>query len=371
MKQSSFNLEDAVVSATRWSQKSSDVPSKIVSISPKKVRLQNPQTAADLLGVSDRVFIQKSQQGGGSPMIRGFATNRLLYAVDGVRMNTAIFRGGNIQNVISLDPFAISNTEILFGPGSVIYGSDAIGGVMSFNTLSPQLSVNDRPFITGRAATRYSSANNENTGHFHVNVGWEKWALLTSISANDYGDLRMGSYGPDEYLRPFYVQRIDSMDVVVENDDPKVQIPSAYTQINLMQKVRYKLSNRWNFEYGFHYSETSEYGRYDRHIRYQDGGPRYGEWSYGPQKWMMNNFTTSHIGENIIYDLMTIRLAQQSFQESRLTQRFQSTKSEKCEWRMWKLTLPIWISINPITNMNKLFYGAELVLNDVISKGHQ
>ncbi len=62
----------------------------------------------------------------------GLQRSRLLYAVDGIRMNTAIFRGGNIQNVISLDGFAIENTEIVFGPGSLLYGSDAIGGVMSF-----------------------------------------------------------------------------------------------------------------------------------------------------------------------------------------------------------------------------------------------
>lgn len=77
-------------------------------------------------------------------MIRGFATSRLLYSVDGVRMNTAIFRSGNIQNVISLDPFAMENTEVLFGPGSVIYGSDAIGGVMSFQTLTPQFSLEEK-----------------------------------------------------------------------------------------------------------------------------------------------------------------------------------------------------------------------------------
>ncbi|MDP4587448.1 MAG: TonB-dependent receptor plug domain-containing protein, partial [Flavobacteriales bacterium] len=124
---SDFELETVVVSATRWRQNTGDVPSEITVISGKDVQLQQPQTAADLLGVSGKVFIQKSQQGGGSPMIRGFATNRLLYTVDGVRMNTAIFRGGNIQNVISLDPFAIERTEVLFGPGSVMYGSDAIG----------------------------------------------------------------------------------------------------------------------------------------------------------------------------------------------------------------------------------------------------
>ena len=85
----------------KWEQKSQVVPHKITSIDKKSFQFQNPQTAADLLSASGEVFVQKSQQGGGSPMIRGFATNRLLYAVDGVRMNTAIFRSGNIQNVIS------------------------------------------------------------------------------------------------------------------------------------------------------------------------------------------------------------------------------------------------------------------------------
>ncbi|MCB0750812.1 MAG: TonB-dependent receptor plug domain-containing protein, partial [Ignavibacteriae bacterium] len=82
----SMDLDEVVISATRWRQTTGNIPSKVISVSPKEIILQNPQTAADLLGVSGKVFIQKSQQGGGSPMIRGFATNRLLYTVDGVRM---------------------------------------------------------------------------------------------------------------------------------------------------------------------------------------------------------------------------------------------------------------------------------------------
>ena len=164
-------LDEIVVSANRWKQNSKSIPQKISVITASKVALQNPQTAADLLTISGKVFMQKSQQGGGSPMIRGFATNRLLYAIDGIRMNAAIFRGGNIQNVISLDPFATESTEVLFGPGSVMYGSDAIGGVMSFQTLTPQFSSEEKAFVTGSAVTRYSSANNEKTGHFDVNVG--------------------------------------------------------------------------------------------------------------------------------------------------------------------------------------------------------
>src|SRR5699024_7134498 len=109
-------------------------------LSQKDVLFTSPQTSADLLKNSGQIYIQKSQLGGGSPMIRGFATNRLLITVDGVRINTAIFRGGNVQNVISIDPLAVENTEIIMGPGSVIYGSDAVGGVMNFYTLEPHFS---------------------------------------------------------------------------------------------------------------------------------------------------------------------------------------------------------------------------------------
>ena len=192
LQQDELSLDEVVVSANRWQQNKGEVPNRITSITRKEVVLQNPQTAADLLGFSNEVYIQKSQLGGGSPMIRGFSTNRLLLTIDGVRMNTAIFRGGNVQNVISLDPFATENTEVIFGPGSVIYGSDAIGGVMSFYTLEPALSTNGKVVVIGNAATRYSSANNERTGHFDVNLGGKKWASVTSFSYSEYGDLRMG-----------------------------------------------------------------------------------------------------------------------------------------------------------------------------------
>ena len=140
MEPSLFALDQVVISATRWNQPQREVPARITTIPIREVRLQNPQTAADLLGTSGEVFIQKSQQGGGSPMIRGYSANRLLYTIDGVRMNTAIFRSGNLHNVISLDPLAVERAEVLFGPGSVTYGSDAIGAVMAFQTLSPRFS---------------------------------------------------------------------------------------------------------------------------------------------------------------------------------------------------------------------------------------
>lgn len=365
---SNLNLDEVVVSGSRWRQSSGNVPSKIISISAKEVAFQNPQTAADLLSVSGKVFMQKSQQGGGSPMIRGFATSRLLYSVDGVRMNTAIFRSGNLQNVINLDPFAIENTEVLFGPGSVIYGSDAIGGVMSFQTLTPQLSLTDAPLITGKANARYSSANNEKTGHFDVNLGFKKWAFITSVSSWDYDNLRQGSHGPDDYIKDYYVERQDSIDVVITQEDKLLQIPSAYSQINMMQKIRFKPNERWDFQYGFHFSETSPYGRYDRHTRVRNGTARYAEWDYGSQIWMMNNLNVSYNANNPVFDEMSLRLAHQWFEESRIDRSL--NKSERNTQSEEVAAYSVNLDFKKATGAkNTFFYGIEYVLDDVASKG--
>lgn len=368
LPKSGLSLNQVVVSASKWSQDSREVPVKITAITARDIAVQNPQTSADMLGQSGEVFVQKSQQGGGSPMIRGFSTNRLLYVVDGVRMNTAIFRSGNIQNVISLDPFATEKAEILFGPGSVIYGSDAIGGVMSFTTLTPQLSYSENSMITGKSIARYSSTNQEMTGHFDVNVGWRKWALVSSISSNDFGDLKMGSDGPDEYLRHFYVQRQDSVDLVVTNDDPLVQRPSGYSQINFMQKILYVPNENWDFQYGLHYSITSSYSRYDRHVRYRNGLPRYGEWNYGPQKWMMNHLRLNHHAQNGIYDQMSFNIGYQNFEESRIDRDINDSERHIRieEVDAFSLNLDF---VKSIHTKNKLFYGIEGVWNDVTSIG--
>ncbi len=362
------NLDEVVISATRWRQTADNVPSKIIAITPDEVALQNPQTTADLLGLSGKVFIQKSQQGGGSPMIRGFATNRLLYTVDGVRMNTAIFRSGNIQNVINLDPFATEHTEVLFGPNSVIYGSDAIGGVMNFQTLTPQLSPTGEVLVSGKAVMRYASANQETTGHFDVSIGGKKWASVTSFSAWDYDHLRQGSHGPDDYLKPYFIQREDSIDRVVTQEDPLLQIPSAYSQMNLMQKVRFKPTEHWDFQYGFHYSTTSPYGRYDRHNRMRNGLPRYAEWDYGAQSWMMNQLAVSHAGNNTLYDHATLRLAHQQFEESRidrsLNANMRSIRTEQVDAYSLNLDFAKQPSQKHVT-----YYGFEYVWNDVTSLG--
>jgi hemoglobin/transferrin/lactoferrin receptor protein len=110
-------------------------------------------------------------------------------------MNNAIYRSGNLQNIISIDALSVETSEVIFGPGSLIYGSDAIGGVMDFHSLTPRLS-NDKKIISaGSALLRYSTANWEKTLHADINIGWKKWSILSSVTYSKFDDLKMGSKG--------------------------------------------------------------------------------------------------------------------------------------------------------------------------------
>lgn len=364
-------LDEIVISASKFEQHKKDIPQKIASLNTQSIQFANPQTSADLLEATGQVYIQKSQLGGGSPMIRGFSTNRLLITVDGVRMNNAIFRGGNLQNVISIDPFSIQNTEVILGSGSVIYGSDAIGGVMSFNTLKPQLSYKDSLLFKSNTILRYSTASNEKTGHLDFNLGYKKWAILTNISYNTFGDLTMGKNGPNEYLRTEFALPTANGDVIIQNNNPLVQKFSGYNQINFMQKFRYEPYKNLSLDLGLYYSETSNVPRYDRLIRYRGNTLRSAEWNYGPQKWFMANLqVTKRSSNSNLYDKIKTTLAYQNFQESRIDRDFQS------DFRNVREEAVDAYSFNSdfektLSKKTGFFYGLEYVFNNVASKGQQ
>lgn len=363
-------LQEVVMSVSKWEQQKKNVPQKIETLGARQIEFTTPQTSADLLQNSGKIFVQKSQLGGGSPMIRGFATNRVLLSVDGVRMNNAIFRGGNLQNVISIDPFTIKKTEITFGPGSVIYGSDAIGGVMSFYTMNPHFSYTDSLAFSGNASMRYASANNENTAHIDFNLGKRNWASYTSFTYNNFDDLKMGAHGPESYLRNNYVVTRNGTDVLVPNNDPRKQVTSGYDQFNFLQKFSYRPNSTWNYDLGLYYSETSDYARYDRLIRpSRDGtGLRSAEWYYGPQKWFMGNFQVTKKGKNMFYDGVKLTTAYQFFEESRNDRGFGDVELFSTNEKVDALSVNLDFENKKMGALH-LYYGAEYVFNKVHSFG--
>jgi hemoglobin/transferrin/lactoferrin receptor protein len=364
------NFDPIIISASKFEQRRRDIPQRIFSQSIEDILVANPQTSADLMQQSGQVFVQKSQQGGGSPLIRGFSTNRLLITVDGVRMNTAIFRSGNLQNIISIDPLSVERTEVILGPGGVVYGSDAIGGVMNFYTLKPSFS-QDSTTVSGRLLARYATANNENTAHAAFNIGTKNFAATTSISVNYFDDLRQGAHGPDDYLRPRYASRINGVDLVLENDNPLVQRPTGYDQLNLLQKFSYRPNQRWEYNLGIIYSATSDVDRYDALNRFRsNGNPRSAAWYYGPQTWLMLNANASHRGDGKWYDRAIFTQAYQQFGEGRNDRNYNSDTLLETDERVDAYSTSMDFERHNSEN-NILYYGAEFLHNRVHSKGKE
>ena len=360
-------LDEVVISASKFSQKFREVPKKVTQINRSMIEFTNPMTSADLLERGGYVYIQKSQLGGGSPMIRGLSTNRLVLSVDGVRLNNAIFRSGNIHNVISISPMNIENTEVIMGSASVLYGSDAIGGVMNFYTKKAKLSNDSNPNILININSRYSSASNEKMYHIDFNYGLEKIAFLSSFSKSDFDDLTMGIHGPSDYLRPNYVtQNSAGDDVLVTNSKPRVQRNTGYSQTNFMQKVLYEPNEDLSIDIGIHFSKTGNIPRYDRLIRTNENeGLYYSEWYYGPQEWLLINSQLTFIPkETKFYDELKFGSSFQRFSESRNSRRFSDSflKSREEELDIFSLNLDFFKKISENSNIT---YGLEMIENKV------
>ena len=360
-------LDEVVISASKFSQKFREVPKKVTQINRSMIEFTNPMTSADLLERGGYVYIQKSQLGGGSPMIRGLSTNRLVLSVDGVRLNNAIFRSGNIHNVISISPMNIENTEVIMGSASVLYGSDAIGGVMNFYTKKAKLSNDSNPNIQININSRYSSASNEKMYHIDFNYGLEKIAFLSSFSKSDFDDLTMGIHGPSDYLRPNYVtQNSAGDDVLVTNSKPRVQRNTGYSQTNFMQKILYEPNEDLSIDIGIHFSKTGNIPRYDRLIRTNENeGLYYSEWYYGPQEWLLINSQLTYIPkETKFYDELKFGSSFQKFSESRNSRRFSDSflKSREEELDIFSLNLDFFKKISENSNIT---YGLEMIENKV------
>ena len=340
-------------------------------ISAEELEEISAQTTADVLQNADGIQVQKSQMGGGSPIIRGFEANRVLLVIDGVRLNNAIYRGGHLHNSVTVDNNVLSQVEILYGPGSAVYGSDAIGGVVHFHTKDPKLSKEDSVSIGGSGMLRYNSANQEKSGHFDISIGGKKFGSITSVSANDFGDLLSGSkrdHGYDDFGNiNVYAERIDGKDSAIINENPNLQIGTAYKQVDVLQKFIYRHSEQITFKLNTQYSNSTDVPRFDRLNNVEeDRMLEYSEWYYGPQERIFAALKTELSASNFFFSKASFIASAQNINENRVKRKFgsnsRSSNSENVKVYGFNVDL-----VRIIDSASQLFYGVELTHNDVIS----
>jgi hemoglobin/transferrin/lactoferrin receptor protein len=373
LNKQSAQLDEIVLSVFKKSEKTNRIAEQIAVVSSKEIQKISPQTSADLLATIPGIKVQKSQFGGGSPVIRGMESNRVLLVVDGVRMNNAIYRKGHLQSSISVAPNMLDKTEVVFGPSSVLYGSDALGGVIHYYTKTPKLSAEEE--VKSQFFSRFSSVNQEITSHVSAELRFSNWASLTSISFSDFGDLQSGSrrsHGFKDWGKVFYYSENrygNYTENPTVNPRPEVLKNTGYHQTDFLQKFFIPLSKNTELKINLQYSTSSNIPRFDRLIEFKNNSLKFAEWNYGPQnRFLLSSQFLIHPNKKWL-ESGSITGAYQQIKESRIQRKFGSLD------RSFREELVNVFSVNgdfsvSLTQDKKrvLSYGFEFTYNDVTSK---
>lgn len=220
----SDTLNTVVVSATRQQTISTEVPIAISEQKIKQYALNTPEAISNISGV----FMQRTNQGGGSAFVRGLTGNQTLLVLDGVRFNNSTFRYGPNQYLNTIDPFNLDKVEVVMGSGSVQYGSDALTGAIHLFTLQPTFK--ETPTWSGQHMAKWAIQGMEKSILNRVNFQSYSISAIFSASFKDFGDISRGG-------------------------NNALQHPTGYNESNLLTKIRFKISPKWELETLFQQNE--------------------------------------------------------------------------------------------------------------------
>ncbi|PHR73291.1 MAG: TonB-dependent receptor [Lutibacter sp.] len=365
-------LDEIVLSSSRKKELKKRIAEHVEINQLAEIRKIAPQTSADLLASIPGIKVQKSQFGGGSPVLRGMEANRILLVVDGVRMNNAIYRSGHLQSSITVSPSILDRTEVIFGPSSVIYGSDALGGVIHYYTKTPKVNREEKVKFT--ALSRYSTVNKETTNQGSVEISFEKWASLTSFSHSKFGDLRMGknrNHGFDDWGKVFeYSDNTDDFYNLnpVQNTNPNIQKNTGFDQSDFLQKFYFLLSDKTNITFNIQHSTSSNIPRFDKLAEYSNGNLKFSEWYYGPQKRLLLSSQLAINPNKKWIQKGIITGAYQKIKESRIQRKFNSLERSYRDENVdvFSLNGDFSVQLGEVSNRD-LSYGFEVAHNEVNS----
>ena len=321
----SIILDEFVVSGSKLKESKRNVAYSIDIIDAKDISIVSSKTSAEILLETGNIVVQKTQGGGGSPIIRGFEANKILLVVDGVRMNNAIYRSGHLQNSITIDNSILEKTEIIYGPSSVMYGSDALGGVINYITKEPILSKTDKIRNFGSANFSLNSPTGLK-GHFNYNFGGKKIASLFSFTYNSFNDIEIGrnriNYENDFGKCFHFVKNINGIDSTFVNSNPNILIGTAYNQYDILQKNLFLPFKNLTLVSNIQYSTSSKINRYDKLNDYEGENLKYAEYYYGPQKRLLTSLKANYKNDNKLFTEFTSILSFQRIDEDRISRKF-------------------------------------------------
>ena len=182
-------LKTTVVTATRSEAVAFDTGYTTDVVTPQRFQRRQYRNLPQALRDTPGVMVQETAFGQGSPYIRGFTGYRTLFLIDGIRLNNSVWRSGPNQYTSTVDAFSLSRIEVVKGPASVLFGSDAIGGTVNAITIDPY----DYESVGGRLFYRGATAENSHIGRGEISIGGGgDLGFIGGVSGKHFGDLIAG-----------------------------------------------------------------------------------------------------------------------------------------------------------------------------------
>jgi outer membrane receptor protein involved in Fe transport len=315
------------------------------TITRKNIIIKNSKTSAELLREEKGIFIQKTSHGGGSAILRGLSSNRILLLVDDIRLNNSTYRLGNHQYLTTVDNNMLERIDIVRGPASVLYGSDALGGAINLRTTDPYYS-NKQPFFQINGFGRFASADHEQTYYSSLLYASKHIFFTGSAGYKKYGDLRRGANSQYSQLE--------------RSTNGLYQSPSGFASFDIASKIGIKLSAQQQLILSLQHSSQNETPRYDKYEN-----DHFYKWLYAPQKRQL--FYLRYEFSDLFPALKALKFtaSRQKQIEGRIQQKQISSNLSKEQDEI--LTNAILLSGKMIYGNHRIKTGAELYFDEIKS----
>ena len=208
-----------IITGTRADRPLEEEPYVVQVVDLEQLERNLPRTVPEALDGLAGVLVQKTASGHGSPYIRGFTGNRTLLVIDGIRYNNATYRDGANEYFAQVDSFTLGQIELISGPASALYGSEAVGGTVSLTTRPSSMRLQDGGWIDGEQVLRYSSGDRSITSRTAFDLGeGGKWGFRGGMTARQYGDVRASQLGRLPYTSYSETAFDGRLDVAISPD---------------------------------------------------------------------------------------------------------------------------------------------------------
>lgn len=298
-------LSEVTVTATRNRRRPIDLPTATTVITREQVRERSQTSLAELFKGEPGVYVRATNPSADSPVIRGVTGRDVLLLVDGFRLSHAFMRP-NVQYQGLVDPYFAQQIEIVRGPGSVLYGSDALGGVT--NVISPEYKSDAPPFAL---YTNYNTNPSASSTHLQFNGGNARAGGVVGLTYRTFGDLTLG-----------------------ENPNPQVFFPnsgrliasSGYEFYGANARVGGELAPNQSFTLTAQYSKIPTVARQDGII--QGFGPNVAsaERGFAPQSRTFLLGEYRYRFERSFLDDVRVKFGYQQVQDNRFQRNFRTPR---------------------------------------------